>query len=171
VQIRWTAQRPVSIGLWVSALTALGCIVLVALTIGLPRRRVQPDRPRPLAGADRRPAHSLVGAAGFVVASALLIAPAWGVAAAIVLLVEALVRRLGRRVPAVLAANPVGWIGVAAAAAIALLVIVIERANAPVPNAGWTESFDRLNGVAVFAVLCIAVGALRAMPRRRGEAH
>jgi arabinofuranan 3-O-arabinosyltransferase len=171
VQIRWTAQRPVTIGLWVSALTALGCIVLVALTIGLPRRRVQPDRPRPLAGADRRPAYSLAGAAGFVVASALLIAPVWGVAAALVLVVDALFRRLGRRVPAMLAANPAGWIGVAAAAAIALLVVGIERADAPVPNAGWTESFDRLNGLAVFAVLCIAVGALRATSARRGEAH
>jgi hypothetical protein len=57
-----------------------------------------------------------------------------------------------------------GCLGAGLALFVALDVIWIERRDQPLPNAGWTASFDQLGGVTVFAVLCVAVGAM-ATPR------
>jgi hypothetical protein len=38
--------------------------------------------------------------------------------------------------------------------------LLIERSRRPFPDAGWTLEFDHLNGLATFAVLSLAVGAM-----------
>ena len=43
---------------------------------------------------------------------------------------------------------------------VAIHVLLIERAQRPFPDAGWTLEFDHLNGLAAFAVLSLAVGAM-----------
>jgi hypothetical protein len=49
---------------------------------------------------------------------------------------------------------------VISAAAVAVAVVVVERSERPFPNAGWTVDFQHLNGLAVFATLALAVGAM-----------
>jgi hypothetical protein len=49
--------------------------------------------------------------------------------------------------------------GLAAALAVSINALWVLRRDRPFPNAGWTASFDHLNGLAVFAVLALAVGA------------
>jgi hypothetical protein len=52
---------------------------------------------------------------------------------------------------------------------VAVLVVWINRADRPLPNSGWTESFDHLHGAALLAVLCVTVGAFAPPGRRRRE--
>ena len=149
VNFHWTAQRPVAAGLIVSIAAVIACLAIVATT------RLRRDRlhltPRlvPLghAGIRRR----WIVPLGLLVAGALLISPVWGVVGGMIGVVAALLPRW---------ANLLGWFGLGLALVVALAVLWIERRDGPIPNAGWTESFESLNGLAVLAVLCVTVGAM-----------
>ena len=156
VEFRWTAQRPVTLGLAVSALGALVCI---GLAFAGARTRPQPLRaPRLVTGQPRRSRPRLVAAAATLVgASVALVAPVWGLAALATAAVSygAATRGRGRW-----ATRVYELVGVALLVLTALAVLWIERRDRPFPNAGWTTHFDHLNGLALFAVLAIAVGAM-----------
>jgi arabinofuranan 3-O-arabinosyltransferase len=164
VSFHWAAQRAVAVGLIVSIATVIACLAIVATT------RLRRDRlyltPRlvPLGhepSGQERPGQERHGQDGpgrrwivplaLLVAGALLISPVWGVVGGVLGVVAALVPRW---------ANLLGWFGLGLALAVALAVLWIERRDSPIPNAGWTESFDSLNGLAVLAVLCVTVGAM-----------
>jgi arabinofuranan 3-O-arabinosyltransferase len=146
VTFRWTPQRTVTIGLWLSALAVVGCIALV----------VADRRHRPLAG-QRAP--RLIGLArehtqgrrrwaGACIAAGaglLLAGAGWAVLALAIGLVAA---ALGR--PRLLAAAAVAiWAG---CGAIVLWRVVRYR---PFPNAGWPGTFEDLHrpGMLVLALL------------------
>jgi formate hydrogenlyase subunit 3/multisubunit Na+/H+ antiporter MnhD subunit len=85
----------------------------------------------------------------------LLISPIWGVVG------------LGPAAAAFLLVRRWRWAGrvfeltgLVLASAAALSVLWVERRERPVPNAGWTTAFDHLNGLAAFAVIAVAVGAV-----------
>jgi arabinofuranan 3-O-arabinosyltransferase len=163
VEFRWTAQRPVTLGLAVSALGALLCVGVV---LAGPRARHQRLRaPRLVSGPPSSSRRRLVApATTLVVAAVVLIAPVWGVAALATAGASygatAWARgRWARRVYEL--------VGVALLASTALAVLWIERRDRPFPNAGWTTHFDHLNGLALFAVLTIAVGAMFATDAER----
>ena len=85
---------------------------------------------------------------------ALLVAPFW---AAIVLAVGACELAVGLRV------RPVPFLaiaGIGAAFYVALAVAFIERRDAPFPGAGWTTSFEHLNGLALSACALVVASAL-----------
>jgi arabinofuranan 3-O-arabinosyltransferase len=164
VTFRWTAQTPVTLGLIVSALAALLCLV-----IGVGAARSTLDRqpgprllrhwavPTGTAIGTRATAVTLVGAC------AVLISPMWGLAALLPALV--LVGTAWRsRAPARL----IEATGVVAAVAVAASVLWIVRRDRPFPNAGWTLAVDHLNGLAVYCAIAIAVGAMFA-PDAAGE--
>jgi len=108
-----------------------------------------------------RPSQPRVIAAGGVLVglSVLLIAPVWGLVAVVPAVLTAAGRTRSDRTRRWLARS-FELTGLAAAIAVALSVLWIERRDRPFPNAGWTEAFGRLNGVALFAVIAIAVGAM-----------
>jgi arabinofuranan 3-O-arabinosyltransferase len=160
VQFGWTAQGPVTLGLVLSSGAILACVAIILLTRRPNRRRPVAATPTRLRGAPRRP--SVLSAAVFVLTAALLIAPAWGLVALAVVGARAVAPRVSWSTT-----NPIGWIGWGCAVITSFAVLVIERRNAPPPNAGWTESFTRLNGLALFAVLCIAIGAWDVSNARR----
>jgi hypothetical protein len=111
-----------------------------------------------------------------LVLGALLISPWWGLVGAVVGVLAAVAERLvvprlghsdrPRRGSGI---DVVAWFGVVLAAIVAVLVVWINRADRPLPNSGWTESFDHLHGAALLAVLCVTVGAFAPPGRRRRE--
>ncbi len=154
VTLRWTAQTPVTLGLIVSALAALVCLMIAAVGArSTVDRQRGPRLVRGLTPPSRQRARAT--AITLVGACALLISPIW----ALVALVPALTlvaatgrsRSSGRLVEAS---------GVLAAVAVAASVLWIVRRDRPFPNAGWTVAFDHLNGLAVYAALAIAIGAM-----------
>lgn len=158
VEFRWTAQAPVTGGLIVSLLAAMICVVIVLAT---PRGRLEmlsgPTAPRSRRRPSRR--RSIAAAAVLVGTCALLISPIWGAVALLPALVAGAAWPRGRQMS--------GWLapsfeisGLAAAIAVAVGALWIERRDRPIPNAGWTEAFTNLNGLALFAVVAIAVGAM-----------
>ncbi len=166
VAVRWTAQTPVTGGLLLSGLGFAACLAVVALTrgrrpvlaIAAPSLHVRPP-------SDPRRA-AAVSAIALVTASTLLIGPVWGAIALIpaiglVLLVRYTAWRWSHRLLALA--------GLGAATLVALGTIAVVRRNRPFPNAAWTEAVERFNGLAVFAVLCIAVGTIGWSGSRREE--
>ncbi|MDX2379906.1 MAG: hypothetical protein QNM02_09135, partial [Acidimicrobiia bacterium] len=163
VEFRWTAQRPVTLGLAVSLASIVACLLIVALT----RRRGPPTprMPTPVRiGGPARSAPELhrgwVVPMSLLIVGGLLIQPVWGLvggALGIAALLLARVVPLG-------VGTLLGSMGLGLVAFVALAVMWIERRDLPSPDAGWTESFARLNGAAVLAVVCVAIGAL-ATPR------
>lgn len=166
VELTWTAQTPVTVGLLLSGVGVLGCLAILVLTRG--RRPVLAIASPTMTW--RRPAdprrRATTSAIALVVASTILIGPVWGVislvpAAGLVLLVRHTSLRAADRL-----LELVGW---SAAAIVALATIAIVRRNRPFPNAAWTEGVERLNGLAVFSVVCLAVGTLGWSARRRED--
>lgn len=161
VHIRWTAQAPVTWGLVVLVATAIALVAVVALTqpvrmvSALDDRRTRAPQlawpPRSNAGEGRRMLGTGIALVGV---SAVVIGPWWALPAALVGVLTWLTANRGRplRVPEL--------VGVGAAAVTAAAVVWIERRDLPYPNAGWTESFDHLNGLALFALVCAGVGAV-----------
>ncbi len=147
VEFRWTAQRPVTIGLAVSATAALACLLVAVLgarrfLTPLPRPRIVAVRPTP-----RR--RAAISGGVLVIASVLLIGPPWGLVAALVAAVELWLRR----------SRAFEFAGIAAGCAVAVGAMWVVRNDRPIPNAGWTTSVEHLNGLALFAVIVLAVGA------------
>ncbi len=164
VHLAWSAQGPVTAGLIIAALAVLFCIAAIALSRS-PRRPVafhpslrlrQPTTPR----------RSLAAALTLVATAALVISPLWGllmvVPAAWSLAPRPSHAPWWRR-------RPLELCGLLATVAVALSTIVIERRNRPWPNAGWTESFDQLHGLALAGVLLVAVGAAFGSDARIGR--
>jgi len=122
------------------------------------RRRSPVSVAAPSLGREPRRSTRRAAVAGItlVVASGLLITPWWAIAsvipAALLLLPQTRRGRWWQR-------RPLELCGVAAAAAVAIAVVVIERRERPWPDAGWTLEFDHLNGLALVAVVLVAVGA------------
>ncbi len=167
VDVRWSAQRPVTAGLAISLLALIACLILLAAH-WLPRfagERPAGRRPQhePLVAAAAGPDdHTPAVAAGLVLASTSLvvIGPWWALAAlgagAVHLLAGALAARLRR--PWLRHVGRFDVLGVAMVAVVAVAVILIERREHPFPDAGWTLLVDHLNGLAIFAMLLVGVG-------------
>ncbi len=155
VEIRWTAQAPVTWGLTIGVISSL----LLVLVIALSRRATATVLPAPVLaiGSKRVAPHALAAAATLIVSSAVLISPVWGLVA---VAPAGLALWAGRRPRPWPASRPLELIGLAAATAVAGSVLMIERSQRPFPNAGWTLEFDHLNGAAIFAVLVLTVGAM-----------
>jgi arabinofuranan 3-O-arabinosyltransferase len=151
---RWSAQTPVTVGLSVSALAALLCVAIaVAGSRSSFDRAPLPRMSRRTSTASRR--RVLASGIVLVTASALLISPIWGMlslvpAGALV----ALSTRSGG------SGRVLELSGVLAAGVVAGWVLLIVRRDRPFPDAGWTLAFDHLNGVALYAAVAIAVGAM-----------
>lgn len=156
VTIRWTAQAPVTWGLAVFALAAAALVAVVAVA----------HRPRAALGHEASghapvlawnvaatPRRALAMGISLTVASGLLIQPLWALAGAAV---GAATWGLARRGPS---ARLPEAVGVVVAGIVAVAVVVLARRDMPYPNAGWTETFDHLNGLALFALVCVAAGA------------
>jgi arabinofuranan 3-O-arabinosyltransferase len=163
VEFRWTAQRPVTLGLGVSVLAVLACI-----GVALAGPRPRPERlraPRLVAARSAGSRRPLVAStATLVAASVALVAPIWGIAA---LATAALSYGAATRVRGRWTNRVHELVGVALLVLTALAVVWIEWRDRPYPNAGWTTHFDHLNGGALFAVIVIAVGAMFAPDAER----
>jgi arabinofuranan 3-O-arabinosyltransferase len=162
VEMRWTAQAVVTWGLAIGVASSL----LLALVVALSRRIPSPrfDAPARSFGADRATASPIAAAAVLIVASAVLIAPVWGLVA----LVPAALTLWAHRRPRPWPGNrPLELVGLAASVGMATTALLVERSRRPYPDAGWTLEFDHLNGLAIFAVLSLAVGAMFGSDCRR----
>ncbi len=154
VELRWTAQAPVTWGLVIGVASS----AMLVLVLALSRRMPSPVLAAPeLRSSYPGAARGLPAAAVLIVASAALIAPIWGI---IAVAPAALALWSARRPRPWLLARPLELVGLAASIAVAIDVLLIERAQRPFPNAGWTLEFDHLNGLAACAVLSLAVGAM-----------
>jgi arabinofuranan 3-O-arabinosyltransferase len=161
VAFRWTAQTPVTVGLTVSTLVALACIAIAL--VGARGRLEQAAVPLLAAqSTSPTPRRTLAAAVTLVVSSALLISPGWGLVALVVAAASVALARVPRA-----PSRLVEWSGVGAAVVVAVSVLWIVRRDRPFPNAGWTLAFDHLNGLAVYAAIAVAVGAMFA-PDARG---
>ncbi|MCU0261974.1 MAG: hypothetical protein MUE78_13230 [Ilumatobacteraceae bacterium] len=159
VRFEWGEQRPVTLGLAISAVAVAVCIVLAVAD-----RRRRPTRlrtPPRLAGIGRETGPGITGSRWWapaplaaVVALALL-GPVWAAAAAVLGLVAG---RLGR--PRLLAVAGLAiWIG------IGLLMVRRVVVYAPFPGPGWPGEFADLHDLGVF-VLALLAGSLSAPDRR-----
>jgi arabinofuranan 3-O-arabinosyltransferase len=154
IELRWTAQAPVAWGLVIGVLSSAMLVLVMALS-----RRVSSPMLTPpvLRGSNRGRARAGRAAVVLIVAAAVLIAPIWGL---IALAPAALVIWSARRPRPWLLDRPLELFGLAAAVAVVVSALVIERSERPFPDAGWTLAFDHLNGLAAFSVLSLAVGAI-----------
>lgn len=163
VTVRWTAQRPVTLGIAASLLAVLACLTIVAATWR--DRRVASEARTPTYRW-RRPAdpnrRALETGAALVIASAVCIGPIWGLAGAAVAGTAALIGRATRHP---LAGRVFELVALAVTIGVAIAVVVIVRRDRPLPTAGWTEAVAHLNGAALFAITCLAAGTL--LPDRR----
>jgi arabinofuranan 3-O-arabinosyltransferase len=154
VELRWTAQAPVAWGLVIGLLSSAMLVLVMALGRRVPSPMLTPPV---LRGSNRGRARTGRAAVVLIVAAALLIAPIWGV---IAVAPAALAVWSARRPRPWLVDRPLELIGLAAAIAVIVSALWIERSQRPFPNAGWTLEFDHLNGLAAFSVLSLAVGAM-----------
>jgi energy-converting hydrogenase Eha subunit G len=145
----------VTIGLAASLAAVLACAGVL-----LAARRRQPQEAdivdvigRPVNGSSTRDLATLALIATGV---AVLVTPFWGAAVLGIGSCELAARRWARPVR-LLAVS-----GIAGAAYVAIAVAFIERRDAPFPGAGWTTSFEHLNGLALSAVALVAASALLA---------
>jgi hypothetical protein len=161
VTFKWTAQRTVTIGLWLSWLAVAACVVLAV--VDRRRRPIEAARSPRLVGLGReRPSSRRqvwAGPAIAAVAALLLVGPGWALLAfALALAVTA----LGR--PRLIAVSAVGiWLGCGAT-----VVWRVVRYR-PVPNAGWPGTFEDLHrpGMLVLALLAGSLAtAIGARPRQ-----
>ncbi len=147
VQFRWTAQQPVTIGLAISAMAALVCLAVVLFAS---RRTITPlPRPRIVSMRPTERRRAAISGGVLVAAALLLIGPLWALVAALVAVVAIWLRRT----------RTFEIAGVAAAGAVAISAMWVVRSDRPFPNAGWTTNVEHLNGLALFAVIVLAVGA------------
>ncbi len=154
VELRWTAQTPVSLGLAIGLVTSLLLVLVIALSRSL---RVAALAPPVLRRSETGTTRGGPVAAVLIVAAALLIAPVWGIIAVVPAALTVWSSRRPRRFPW---SRPLEVIGLATACAVAVSALWIERSRRPFPDAGWTLQFDHLNGLAVFSLLVLTVGAM-----------
>ena len=156
VQVRWTVQRPLTLALWASVVTALLAIGLVANDL-VRRRHAAPvadwvspviDQTDRLVGARR----SVVVATVWTLSAGVLIGPGWALAGAAAGAAVAATRRT--RLPELTAIASVVTIGVG--------TVFVEWRDAPFPGGGWPAAFESLHGFGMFAMVSLLVGALTA---------
>lgn len=165
IRIRWTAQRIVTIGLAVSLAAIIGCILVL---IAARRRRTPPLVTDGLAGeaVERSFMRDMIMLGLIATGVALLVTPFWATIALAIGACELTVRMWVRPVPLLAIA------GIGAAVYVAVAVAFIERRDAPFPGAGWTTSFEHLNGLALSACALVVASALLspvAPPRNRPQ--
>ena len=156
VTFRWTPQRTVTIGLWMSGLAVAGCIVLAV--VDRRRRPIVAARPPRLVGLrrERRSTGPRVWLTPAVAAAAalLLAGPGWAV---IALALAMVVTALGR--PRLLAGAALAlWIG---CGAIVLWRVVRYR---PFPDAGWPSTFEDLHRPGMLVIALLVASLVSAEP-------
>lgn len=153
IHVRWTAQRPLTVSIVLSALAALCCVVLL-----LAGRRRQPTIAPASARAPRfvtrltpiSTRRSVIAGAIWILAAVLLIDPSWALWGVVGAAMMVVLRRTR----------------LAELTAIACLIVVvvgvvwIERRDAPFPNGAWPTEFESLHGLGMFAVVSLLVGAV-----------
>jgi arabinofuranan 3-O-arabinosyltransferase len=163
IELRWTPQRAVTAGLVVSAIGALACIALLAVSHRAgPGHRVdrclvveapswgpvvQPAdvaSGRGTAVPTRASAAAAVACAGF---AAFVASPAHGVVAAVLVAVAASVR-WARALPMAVA------VGAAAAGGAGTLLLQVRHGYAP--GFEWASNFDRLHSIGWFVFVGVA---------------
>jgi arabinofuranan 3-O-arabinosyltransferase len=156
VRFEWGEQRPVTIGLAVSGVAVIACIVVAVVD-----RRRRPGRlvmPPRLDLMERGPVEWAWWAPALVTGGAALalIGPLWAVAGA---LIGALAGRLGR--PRLLATGAVVvWLAIGA------ILVTRTYLDQPFPGPGWPGEFATWHRPGVF-VLALLAGSLTAPDRRR----
>jgi arabinofuranan 3-O-arabinosyltransferase len=154
ITLWWTAQRAVTVGLALSGAAIAGLILV--LIVGTRRRK---DRPPTRLAVTTIAARSLrsswlpsVLLGGAV---AIFVSPLWGALALIVGGADAVLRSHGWGRAVLPGAGTLLAVGVS------VMVVVIERRDAPFPNPGWTATFDHLHGAMLTAVFLVTAAALR----------
>lgn len=159
VELRWTAQRPLTIALVVSVVAVLASIALVLVDR---RPATVPPTPPPRLQWLGPPAPWLVVVGAAVVwalAAAALVAPAWGLAGlagGVLLLLTRRPRLAGYAALAMLGVN-------------ALYVLVVVQRDRPPPDAGWPVRFERVHELGLFAAVSLAVAALATAVHPRSQ--
>jgi arabinofuranan 3-O-arabinosyltransferase len=158
VDLRWTAQRSVTIALGLSALAVVAAIVLALLD-----RRREPAAELPPARFEfpgpREPLRSIVAAgATWVVAAGLLVGPGWALLGALGAIGLGL---LGRP-------RLAGLVAIGIIVFIAVVVIFVVRDERPFPNAGWPARFQWLHGLGLFGAVSLLPAAIGWRPRSSG---
>jgi arabinofuranan 3-O-arabinosyltransferase len=163
VELRWTAQRPLTVALILSLLAAVVAAALIVLD-----RRARRDEQRPvpttLARLDvldgRRPSGgAITHAVAWIVTPAVLIGPSWAVWGAVGAI--AVVTTGRRRLAELTALAGVGVIGAG--------VTFLERRDMPAPGGAWPATFESLHGLGMFAAGCLLVGAITADDASDGQ--
>ena len=167
VALDWTPQRVVTIALWLSALSALACLVLVAagrrwsptLDTGGEPRLASPAR----YDGTARSARGVVAVVVSAVAAALVAAPVVGLAVLVAGIVALAAGRWGRAVLT-------GGAAVAFAAAVALVLAEQVVGDAPPPDFTWPTNFHTSHLLAWLALLLLATDLVvgRVARRRSG---
>ena len=156
VDVRWAAQRTLTIAIALTVGSIVCCVVLVGVARWR-RRRPEPAAPRSVVSIRHRVRRldrpvALVGAATWIVSSFLLIGPwgaLWGALGGAALVVS------GRRLlPALTAAATVAGIGA--------YVVVVERSEMFPPDGGWPDRFSAMHSFGMFAVACVVTAAVLA---------
>ena len=156
VDVRWSAQRTLTVAVGLTVVAIVACAVLVVLA-HFRRRRDEPDIERDVASVRRRatpltrPA-AIVGGVVWVASSFLLIGPwgaFWGAVGGAALVVT------GRRLLPALAA-------MSTVAAVGGYVVVVERSEMFRADGGWPDRFSSMHSFGMFAVACIVTAVVLA---------
>ncbi|MCB1004642.1 MAG: hypothetical protein KDB35_10715, partial [Acidimicrobiales bacterium] len=157
VELRWRAQRWTWLGLAVSLVAVLGCIVLALLdrrrapAVGAPSGDDEPTLAWPWGPDDRR--HHVVWAAA-TVAAAVIVAPVWGVVALAVTLPLVLARR----------SRLVAAVGLAGLALVTAAVVVRQARLDSLAGFGWVSTVAAAHRPALTMVVLVVAAALPALP-------
>ncbi len=156
VEVRWAAQRTLTIAVVLTVVSILACLVLVGLA-HLRRRRDRAPAPKAVVAVRRRAAPlsrpaAIVGGAVWIISSFLLIGPwgaLWGAVGGAALLVT------GRRLlPALTAVATVVGVGG--------YVVVVERSEMFRADGGWPDRFSSMHSFGMFAAACVVTAAVLA---------
>ncbi|MEM8747839.1 MAG: hypothetical protein AAGF91_14145, partial [Actinomycetota bacterium] len=150
VEVRWTAQRGLTIGFVISAIAAAIALVLVwrdrRRPDAAPTEHVEPVLVGPLGRTTTNARRDLVVVGVLTVVAGVMVAPVWGLVAGVVAGLSVLARRP-------LAGALAGWAIVSGVGLIVTQVVVSER---PFPGAGWPIRFDQLHPWTLVGILLVA---------------
>ena len=151
VEVRWTAQRGLTIGFVISAIAAAIALVLVwrdrRRPDAAPTEHVEPVLVGPLRRTTTNEGRELVVVGVLTVVAGVMVAPVWGLVAGVVAGLSVLARRP-------LAGALAGWAIVSGVGLIVTRGVVSER---PFPGAGWPISFDELHPWPLVGILLVAI--------------
>jgi arabinofuranan 3-O-arabinosyltransferase len=157
VTLRWTAQWPLDVGLLLTVVAVLACIVLAAFD-----RRREPVAATAVAavefpgGREPRPVLVVTGLA-WIVAALLLVGPRWALLA--VAGAAALVA-VGRP-------RAVGLVTAGIVSTIGAVIVSVVRDERPWPDAGWPARFEWLHRWGLFAAVTLLVTVAAGIGARR----